>query len=149
MPEVLVTTQPTEPSPIEASPRPTWPPLTAYARILLGAILVTAAELLLKRGATASADRAALLGTAALGSYWTWAGIAVHITAMVNWLAVLRRVPLATAFSLVSIQQALVPLAAWGCMGETISPRRWVGITLVLCGIAAVARSYARAEEKL
>lgn len=131
------------------SARPTWPALTANLRILLGAVLVTAAELLLKRGATASAARAALLGTAALGSWWTWAGIGVHITAMVNWLAILRRVPLATAFCLASIQQALVPLAAWWFMGEGISGRRWVGIALVLGGIVTVARTYARAEETL
>lgn len=144
-----MSTQQTQTPVIATRTRPTWPAMTAHVRILLGAILVTAAELLLKRGATASADRAALLGMAALGSWYTWAGIGVHITAMVNWLAILRRVPLATAFCLASIQQVMVPLAAWGFMGEGISAHRWLGITLVLCGIAAVARTYARAEETL
>jgi drug/metabolite transporter (DMT)-like permease len=43
----------------------------------------------------------------------------------------------------------LVPLGAWAFLHESISPRRWLGIVLILAGIIALARPAAKAEEVL
>ena len=89
------------------------------------------------------------LGVTALASPWTWAGIACHILSFASWLHVLRFVPLNVAFSLISVVHVLVPLGAWLFLGEPISLTRWLGIGLVLAGIALVARPAARAEAEL
>lgn len=126
-----------------------------YVQIGLGALLVTASELLLKKGAAltatgpAATGPAAWFGVAALGSGWTWAGIVCYVLSFVSWLHVLRHVPLSIAFALINVVHVLVPVGAWLVLHEAISGRRWAGIGLVLCGILLVARPAARAEEEL
>ena len=44
---------------------------------------------------------------------------------------------------------ALVPLSCWIFLGETIPLARWLGIALVIAGIAIIARPLVRLEEKL
>jgi len=109
-----------------------------YLWIAIGALFVTASELLLKTGAT----RGALL------SGWTWLGILTYILSFASWLYVLRKLPLSIAYGLMTIVQALVPLGAWIFLREQISPMRWVGIACVLCGTLLVARSAAAIEER-
>jgi drug/metabolite transporter (DMT)-like permease len=99
----------------------------AYAAIAIGALLVTASELLLKQGAMHG-----------LASGWTWCGIVTYLLSFVCWLYVLRRLPLSVAYALISIVQVLVPLGAWIFLGETISVHRWIGIGCVLCGTLLV-----------
>jgi drug/metabolite transporter (DMT)-like permease len=107
-----------------------------YVQIALGALLVTASELLLKKGATSGA----------LASGWTWIGIMTYALSFVSWLYVLRHMLLSVAFSLISIVHVLVPLGAWWILGETISMQRWMGIACVFCGTVLVARSAAAAQ---
>jgi drug/metabolite transporter (DMT)-like permease len=100
----------------------------AYAAIAVGALLITASELLLKQGAMHGG----------LVSGWTWCGIVTYLLSFVCWLYVLRRLPLSVAYALISIVQVLVPLGAWIFLGETISVHRWIGIGCVLCGTLLV-----------
>src|SRR5579859_7548949 len=98
------------------------------------AVSVTIAELLLKRGAAATATISgsfAGLGTGALLSGWTWMGIVFYISSFICWLQVLRRLPLHLAFGLMSVVHALVPLGCWLFLGESIAPSRWFGIAIV------------------
>jgi drug/metabolite transporter (DMT)-like permease len=119
-----------------------------YVQIALGALLVTASELMLKKGATAAAGTS-WLGIDALASIWTWGGIVTYILSFVSWLYVLRYLPLGVAFSLINVVHVLVPLASWAFLHDVISPRRWAGIALVLAGIILMAGNVAKAEEKL
>jgi len=119
-----------------------------YLQIALGAILVTASELMLKKGADAVAG-ASWLGVNALVSLWTWGGIATYILSFVSWLYVLRLVPLGIAFALINAVHILVPLSSWLFLHERISIGRWSGIALVLAGIILIAQTVATAEEKL
>jgi drug/metabolite transporter (DMT)-like permease len=124
----------------------------AYVQLAIGAVLVTASELLLKKGAssTSTAGGAAdVLGTGALRSGWTWLGILSYVLATLSWLHVLRLMPLAIAFGLVNVVHVLVPLGAWAILHEAISTRRWIGIALILAGVVALSRPAARAEEGL
>jgi drug/metabolite transporter (DMT)-like permease len=114
--------------------------LNPYTQIGIGALLVTASELQLKLGATSARD-VGWFGVAALASWWTWGGIATYILSFASWLYVLRKLPLSVAISLMSITYVLVPLAARLLLDESISPRRGIGIVLVLCGTVLVARS--------
>jgi drug/metabolite transporter (DMT)-like permease len=114
--------------------------LNPYTQIGIGALLVTASELLLKLGATSARD-VGWFGVGALASAWTWAGIATYLLSFGSWLYVLRKLPLSVAVSLMSMTYVLVPLSAWLLLHESISMQRLVGIVLVLCGTVLVARS--------
>jgi multidrug transporter EmrE-like cation transporter len=119
-----------------------------YVQIAIGALLVTASELMLKKGATAAAG-SSWLGIDALASLWTWGGIVSYILSFVSWLYVLRHLPLGVAFSLINVVHVLVPLASWAFLHDAVSPRRWAGIALVLAGIILMAGNVAKAEAKL
>jgi len=105
--------------------------LNPYVQIGIGALLVTVSELLLKRGAT----------TGMLASLWTWGGIVTYVLSFGSWLYVLRHLPLSIAFALINVVHILVPLGAWLLLHESVSPQRWGGIFLVLCGTVLVART--------
>jgi multidrug transporter EmrE-like cation transporter len=117
--------------------------LKPYVALALDALLVTAAELLLKMGATSGArlpPAIAWLGVGALASGWTWLGILAYLLSFACWLYVLRYIPVSLAFGLLGIAQVFVPLGAWMFLGESISPLRWVGIASVLAGTMCIAR---------
>ena len=118
-----------------------------YVQIGIGAVLVTASELLLRKGAI-SAPGASWLGINALASIWTWGGIVTYILSFVSWLYVLRFVPLGIAFSLISSVHVLVPLSSWLLLAEKVTTMRWLGIALVFAGIILIARDAANVEEK-
>jgi len=103
----------------------------AYVLIAIGALLVTASELLLKKGAVANG----------LASGWTWIGILTYLLSFACWLYVLRHLPLSVAYPLISVVHLLVPLGAWLILGEIISVRRWAGILCVFSGVVLAARS--------
>jgi drug/metabolite transporter (DMT)-like permease len=115
---------------------------------------MTASELLLKVGARETAQIAAprwlaWTGIMTLGSGWVMGGISVYIVAFVNWLYVLRWVPLSIAYPVTSVVYVLIALAAWVLLGEQIGPVRWLGIGAITAGIVFCARPAADAEEKL
>ena len=137
---------------------PTKPPsawyLNPYLHLGLNCALMAASELLLKVGATEQSGIAApewLKGTGltTLDSWWTIAGIGLYILAFVNWLYVLRWIPLNLAYLVTSSVQVLIALGAWLLLGEGISLLRWGGIALITAGIVFSAQSSAQAEEKL
>lgn len=119
-----------------------------YMQIAVGAVLVTASELLLKKGASASPG-GSFFGIEPLASLWTWAGIVTYILSFASWLYVLRLVPLGIAFSLINVVHVLVPLGSWVLLGEAVTLKRWAGIALVFSGIILIARDTAKVEEKL
>jgi drug/metabolite transporter (DMT)-like permease len=123
-----------------------------YVQIGLNALVVTASELFLKMGARQTANlnqSLAWTGITGLASVWTWLGIIGVILSLVSWLNILRQIPLSIAFPLSNVVHVLVPLTSWILLSESISPRRWLGISLVLVGLVIVAKPFARIEEKL
>jgi drug/metabolite transporter (DMT)-like permease len=126
--------------------------LNPYMQLGVGAVLVTASELLLRLGArnvTPAGGAAGLFGVAALASGWTWAGIVCYVLSFASWLYVLRFVPLGMAFALINVVHVLIPIGAWLLLGEAVSAQRWAGVGLVVAGILLVAKPAARAESKL
>ena len=129
---------------------PWW--LNPYLFIGLAALCVPVAEMLLKRGAMATALRPTLLpgvGTSVLGSGWAWLGIVFYVASFICWLHVLRHVPLHLAFSLMGVVHVLVPLGSWWFLGETIGLCRWCGIALLVVGVVVIAGPAMHAEERL
>lgn len=121
----------------------------AYFQIGLGAVLVTASELLMKSGATAQSLSIGVFGIAALRQYQTWIGIVFYCLSFLSWIYVLRTVPLGIAYGLINVVHILIPIGCWIFLSEAISPQRWLGIALVLVGLLLVARPVAGVEKKL
>ncbi|SDT87984.1 hypothetical protein SAMN05444156_0366 [Verrucomicrobium sp. GAS474] len=124
------------------------PVLTPYFHLLLGALLVTASELLLRRGAAAVPDLG-WSGLTGLTSAWVWVSVLCYIGSFVCWLRVLSRLPLVVAFNLMNIVHVLVPLGSALFLHERISLLRWSGIALVLVGVWTIAKPLMTLEEKL
>ncbi len=126
--------------------------LDPYVQIAIGSVLVTASELLMKKGADSASHLAGgvgMLGVAALASGWTWGGIVTYVLSFVSWIHVLRFVPLGIAYALINVVHVLIPVGSWVFLHEQISIRRWCGITIVLFGIYLVIRPLSKLEEKL
>jgi len=120
--------------------------------LALSVICVLFSELLLKRGAVQIANPANELswtGINGLGSPLVWWAILFIIASFITWLYVLKYVPLSIAFPLSRVVDALVPICCWIFLGELISTRRWIGIGLVIIGLAIIAKPVARMGERL
>ena len=123
-----------------------------WFQFVLNIIGVVIYELLLKAGASATADPArsgSWIGFTALGSHLTWLAIAVIIVDLIIWLYILRYIPLSIAFPLSRTVDVLVPISCWLILKEAISPLRWCGIALVIIGLVVVAKPAAQMEERL
>lgn len=123
-----------------------------WLQLWLSVLCVLASELLLKRGATATAHLSknwSWTGITGLASPLVWIAIVFVILSFLSWLYVLKYIPLSVAFPLSRVVDVLVPLSCWLILGESISTRRWCGIALVVIGLAIVAKPVAHLEEKL
>jgi len=123
-----------------------------WLHLWLSILCVTIYELLLKRGATETAhlaDSWAWTGISGLASPYSWVAILFVILSLLSWLHVLRYIPLSIAFPVSQVVHVLIPLCSWLFLGEAIIGLRWCGITLVLLGLAVVAKPVAQLEERL
>ena len=123
-----------------------------WLQLALSVICVLVSELLLKRGASdiANLENAwSWTGINGLTSPLVWLAILFILASFITWLYVLKYVPLSVAFPLSRVVDVLVPLCCWIFLGETISTRRWIGIALVVIGLAVIAKPVARMEERL
>ena len=123
-----------------------------WLQLALSVVCVFVSELLLKRGASDTANPAqawSWTGVTGLASPLVWSGIIFVIISFISWLYVLRYIPLTIAFPLSRVVDILVPLGCWFFLGEAISTRRWCGIALVVIGLAVTAKPVARLEERL
>ena len=78
-----------------------------------------------------------LLAVAA--SPWIWLAIACYIGAFFVWMLILRRSSLSLAFPLSSLVFVVVLLGSWLGLGEQISLLHWVGVAVIIGGIALLA----------
>ena len=123
-----------------------------WFQFVLNILGVVVYELLLKAGATATADPAkswSWFGVNALASPLTWLAIVVIVIDLVIWLYILKFIPLSIAFPLSRTVDILVPISCWLILHETISPLRWCGIALVIVGLIIVAKPAAELENRL
>ena len=126
--------------------------LNPWFQLGLNILCVLAYELLLKAGATATADPSkswSWTGITGLTSPLIWLAIAFIILDLIIWLYLLKYIPLSIAFPLSRVVDVLVPISCWLMLKEGISPLRWLGIALVIIGLAIVAKPAASLEERL
>ena len=68
-----------------------------------------------------------------------WVAIACYIGAFFVWMLILRRSSLSLAFPLSSLVFVGVLLGSWLGLGEHISVLHWVGVAVIMIGIALLA----------
>lgn len=149
---------PRENTPPGSPPRVTTQRLGWRALSLIGfcALCGTTAEVFMKIGAVhAVADEAGAVAGAGswlsylgLTSRWLWLSILFTLGGFAAWTLTMRTVPLSVAFPLANVVHVLIPLCSWWFLGESIGPRRWAGIALVVTGLVVVAKPYAALEER-
>lgn len=113
--------------------------------------LVTASELLLKRGAAETAEAVSSLpwlGFTSLASGWIWAGILCILLSLGSWLYVLKYVDLSVAYAAAASVYALVPIGGRIFFGEAISASRWIGIAVIVVGLGLIAPDAIKSEQK-
>src|SRR5438067_6865255 len=123
-----------------------------WLQLALSVLCVLASEFLLKRGAADVAEPNSAwswTGINGLASPLVWSAIILIIASFISWLYVLRYIPLTIAFPISRVVDILVPLGCWIFLGEFISARRWIGIGLVVIGLALVAKPIAQIEQRL
>ena len=68
-----------------------------------------------------------------------WVAIACYIGAFFVWMLILRRSSLSLAFPLSSLVFVGVLLGSWLGLGEHISALHWLGVAVIIGGIALLA----------
>jgi multidrug transporter EmrE-like cation transporter len=138
--------------PVKCRPGPSQATRISALAILASALTGTASEVCLKLGASETASHPTILpwlGLSGLSSKWVWFGIVFTILSFLAWVRAVRVIPLSIAFTLSNVVHVFVPLSCWLILGEAISARRWLGISLVIIGLMVIARPFARLDEKL
>ncbi len=67
--------------------------------------------------------------------------LSLYAAALLAWLHVLSRVPLSTAYPMLAITYAIVPLLSLVFFGERIQQSQIIGICLVLMGVAMIGKT--------
>ena len=64
----------------------------------------------------------------------------IYALAMFLWLEVLSKTPLSIAYPVLAITYVLVPLFSYFAFNEQLKPAQFVGMFLILAGVALVGR---------
>ncbi|CAB3395462.1 EamA family transporter [Kyrpidia spormannii] len=74
-------------------------------------------------------------------SPWILLGLLLYVAATVAWFAVLSRLSLSIAYPLQSLSYVLGVVAAAWIFHEAVPPVRWLGVLVILVGVALIAQS--------
>lgn len=98
--------------------------------IFLVSLLSCAGQLCQKKASTGRRASAVLI--------WLALSLLLLGTGMLFWLGVLRQVPVSVAYPMLSLNFVLVTLAARFIWQEKVSRRHWLGIALIMAGVAVM-----------
>ncbi|WP_062388046.1 transporter [Pseudomonas abietaniphila] len=127
------------------SEKPAWRWLESRgASIGLWAMLIgseSAAQLALKIGGDGLAAIPFGLAwlVAALSNIAVLTAVGCYIASFLSWMLILRRSSLSLAFPLSSLVFVVVLLGSWLGLGEHISALHWLGVWVIIGGIALLA----------
>ena len=65
-----------------------------------------------------------------------WGALGCLLMVFLVWMAILRRLPLATAFPMTAATYVVVVAASQVVYGETIAPIQYLGVALIVVGVA-------------
>jgi undecaprenyl phosphate-alpha-L-ara4N flippase subunit ArnE len=70
--------------------------------------------------------------------FWILLGIMVLMVEVVLYSGALHFLAVSTAFPLTSLSFVMVTVLSRWLLGETITPKRWIGVGLILVGTALI-----------
>ena len=76
-----------------------------------------------------------------LRSPWLWAALLSMGMGLLLWLAVLQRLEVGVAYSMLSLNFVLVTLVARYVFMEATDGRHWLGVALIVAGVAVMGLS--------
>ncbi|MBO9652093.1 MAG: EamA family transporter [Variovorax sp.] len=121
--------------------------LGTFSIILMGVLLNSVAQLLLKAGARAigpvSLTSGASLASAAFGAStqpWIALGLMCYFVSAGLWVVALTRVDVTVAYPLLSLGYVIAAVLAWQIFGEQLTAMRLLGIFIILAGVLVLAR---------
>lgn len=120
---------------------------SAFAFLMTGVLLNTAAQLLLK-AATNVLGVITLTRENWIGMLWRMgteghfvAGIACYVVSVLVWIMGLSRVPVSIGYPMLSLGYVINAVAAYFLFGEVLGASRWLGIGFIIVGVWLVARN--------
>lgn len=118
-----------------------------FCLILLGVLLNTAAQLMLKAGMSQighfefSLENAVPIGMKVMMNIPIISGLCMYAFSVVVWLLVLSRVQVSYAYPMLSIGYVVNAIAANYFFGEPLTSMRMLGIFIIISGVYLVAQS--------
>jgi len=116
--------------------------MVAYGALLISILFTVASQILQKQVADSCARGAP---TSAVITYFSqprfWLALLCLGGAMLSWLLVLSHMEVSKAYSLLSVNYAVMLLVSRFMFGESIPARRWLGVACLLAGIILIAQS--------
>jgi drug/metabolite transporter (DMT)-like permease len=118
------------------------PDTLAMGLILVSVILGSVGQIVLKTGMESAPQVTSGWALAsAFKSPIVLAGLGCYVVATFAWLTVLQRVPVSFAYPMISLNYIFVTLLAKYVRGETVPSLRYLGLALILAGVAVIART--------
>ncbi len=115
---------------------------STFGVLVTSILLATTGQVLLKSGM----ERVGELGVSQIATliaqfFTTWqlvVGIGAFGLSSIFWLIALSRIPLSTAYPIVSMSYVLILTFSWFVLGERPSPIVWLGAALIMAGVSLI-----------
>lgn len=116
--------------------------LKCFPLFILGAVLESATQLCLKKGALKHQDVHGLQYLLnVVRNKWVITGVLIYLLEMVLWIVLLMYIPLTIAFPLTGIQKVMIILFAAFVLKEGVSKIEWAGVFFIALGISFIVRT--------
>ena len=121
--------------------------LVSFSLIFIGVMLNAAAQILMKTGTNAvghfefSVENILPIGLK-LATEWHIVGaLFCYALSVVVWILALSRVPVSSAFPMLSMAYVVNAVAAWYLLDEAFNPTKMVGIGVIILGVVIISRA--------
>ena len=119
--------------------------LWIFAQIVISVSLNALAQILLRKAMLTMAapplGHPALYALALCENVWLLGGMLCYAASIGLWLSVLRRVPVSSAYPMLSLGYILAAALGYFLLGEPVGAWRGSGIALICAGVFLVARA--------
>jgi drug/metabolite transporter (DMT)-like permease len=102
--------------------------LAGILLVILSSVIEGIAQVCLKRSAVVPAIK----------FRWITLGVVLFIFEALFYTGALQRLDISTAYPLGALSFVSVTLFSRWLLNETVDPRRWIGLALIVCGAALV-----------
>jgi drug/metabolite transporter (DMT)-like permease len=115
------------------------PPMN-FIFILINIVLLVTGQTLWKIGIEPISIHGVKSILFAMFSPWIMAGIALYVIATVIWIYLLKQMPLSMLYPIQSLAYIAAIFVAIFVFHEHVSVTRWVGVGVILAGVALVVK---------